>query len=491
MSHNTDFNKYLLVEYQNIAKAHFNTIAAISSFFRYYLLIASIPVTLVSALIALSEKENHLYVLSEIDPMLPWIFLIVSVVGFSVMLYIINLRMDVLLYARTVNAIRKHFYDSSTIDMADKLRTRVLPQSPSMPAYFEGSFFLPVVVSFAVLNTGYFILALHQLGASDFLGSLALELARANIVNLTRLKEIPILVWPSIFVAGVVIHIVAYWAYSRYREHQYLKSNILGVDIDGVLNRHRDHFCNLLKEIVGKTVDPNEITSIPVHENLTLDISRGDANLVFNDPRYWTEMPGLDGASEALRRLRGLLRLKVHVFSHRDWPVRDESEIAAGARMPRKELSEEWTTAASRELDSVTLLERHRLVSAIRSSLSKIRLRYGRGCLALRPIDAITKCWLSKNHIGYDQLTIERGSEYVSDPRGMHRNRFYISRKQRIRFFVEDETEKASKLAYICDVVFLLEQPYNCARYFADHLPDNVKRVKSWDEIYKIIRRLS
>jgi hypothetical protein len=72
-----------------------------------------------------------------------------------------------------------------------------------------------------------------------------------------------------------------------------------------------------------------------------------------------------------------------------------------------------------------------------------------------------------------------------------------------LRYFVEDDIEKAEKLAYICDVVFLVEHPYNtgfekqcescnyeCKREKID-LPNNVRTVKSWDEIYKRIRLLS
>jgi len=56
---------------------------------------------------------------------------------------------------------------------------------------------------------------------------------------------------------------------------------------------------------------------------------------------------------------------------------------------------------------------------------------------------------------------IEQGHEDVADPQGRFRNRFYVARKKGIRFFVEDDLEKAIKLAYICDVVFLLDHPYN------------------------------
>ena len=101
-----------------------------------------------------------------------------------------------------------------------------------------------------------------------------------------------------------------------------------------------------------------------------------------------------------------------------------------------------------------------------------------------RAIDIITKCWLQKKGIKYDTLTIERGSEDVSDPQGHFKNRFYISKKKKICFFVEDDFEKASKLAYICDVVFLIKQSYNQNK----KIPKNVIEVDSWKAIYDGIK---
>jgi hypothetical protein len=127
-------------------------------------------------------------------------------------------------------------------------------------------------------------------------------------------------------------------------------------------------------------------------------------------------------------------------------------------------------------------------------------LRYNLGRM---PVEQMTETWLVKNEIEYAKLTIERGNEDVADPQGHFRNRFNLARHRRIRYFVEDDIEKAIKLAYICDVVFLIEHPYNtgyenkcdncdhnCKREQFE-LPANIRRVRSWDDIYKSVRRLS
>jgi len=135
LNNNLDsFQKYLLAEYQNIAEAHFRTIAAISSFFQYYITIMALPIALMSVLASLSIKEEFLRVVSFLVPLLSIVSLVIAIIGFFVLAYIINLRMDAILYARTVNAIRRYFYNSVDIDITTKLKTRVLPLDPSLPS---------------------------------------------------------------------------------------------------------------------------------------------------------------------------------------------------------------------------------------------------------------------------------------------------------------------------------------------------------------------
>ena len=94
----------------------------------------------------------------------------------------------------------------------------------------------------------------------------------------------------------------------------------------------------------------------------------------------------------------------------------------------------------------------------------------------------------------------ERGNENIVYARGRYENRFNYARRKRIRFFVEDDWTKAIKLSYVCDVVFLIDHPYNQAvegdrSKHADasiigNLPANVVRVTSWLELKKILSQL-
>jgi uncharacterized HAD superfamily protein len=98
-------------------------------------------------------------------------------------------------------------------------------------------------------------------------------------------------------------------------------------------------------------------------------------------------------------------------------------------------------------------------------------------------------------------LMIEKGNVYTLDPSIRTRNRFIESAKHEIRIFVEDDLEKAKKLALICELVFLIKHPYNRREYQVGEerpddwhmrddpeLPNNVIPVNGWQEIYRYVR---
>jgi len=460
------FETYLLSEYSNIAQAHFKSIETISTFFRYYLLMMSIPISAVAILFQITPEKSEI-----IDIILKYHFPIsillfsISIVGLGVFCYITNLRLDTILYARVVNGIRKYFYDSADIDLNLKLRMRVLPQSPQLPPYFEKSFFLPVVLVFAVINTlylssGWYILFKYNQNLLDFL-----DIHNQFLSHIYVFSHFSIL--PLIF---VISHFIIYWWYTNHREIAYIKSNILGVDIDGVLNEHRQHFCSLLSNKTNKELDPNAITHIPVHENPNLEVDREDERQVFNDPKYWKDMPDVEGAAETLRKLRNIFQFKIYIFTYRPWPD-TQSEVFEHIII--------FLDECARSFKKVFFV----LFFKISHPITKLLLLFKE-----KPLKQITKEWLKRHEFKYDKLIFEKGNDYSSDPRGKFHNRFYMARKKKIRFFVEDDLEKAIKLSYICDIVFLFDQPYNQER---TGMPTNIIPVKSWDEIYKEMRIVS
>lgn len=394
------------------------------------------------------------------------LFLGISFIGMGMLLYIVNLRMDALLYARTVNAIRKYFYDNGVsakvIDFDRSLRTRVLPQSFGAPRFKEYSYFIPVVFSFGIFNSVYFALGL--------------------LISFTRITDITLSSFTSWMALLTIlffgVHFFSYQKLSSYREHSYLRSYTIGVDVDGVLNNHRSKFSELLRELTGKVLLPEEMTALPLHEMPNSVVKKADEEAVFNDIRYWAEMPELTEASESLRRLRDNLRIRIHIFTYRPWPTRNQR---TGAFLVK------WRDAALKEVREARKVPNLSLKQDLHNLFDLVRLGLPFESFWPNPLGVITRCWLLRKGVPFDHLLVERGYDDMFEPEARLRNRFNLASQNHFRFFVEDDLEKATKLAYICDVVFLLDMPYNQSK----SLPSNVLRVSSWDEIYKSIRKLS
>lgn len=480
----SNFKDFLLKEYSNIAQAHFTSIEAISKFFRYYLIIMSIPLSTIAIISKIGSNNKELLNISNQykSPVAILLFSI-SIIGLGILGYIINLRLDVVLYARVVNGIRKYFYDKYHEDINLKLRYRVLPQSPQLPPYLEKSYFFPVVGVFSVMNSLYFLLGYWYLST----------------------PIIFIRWWVIATLLFLIFHFLIYGWYAQHRKFAYLKSNILGIDIDGVLNRHREHFCKILEVKTGIQIEPDDIIVIPVHEWPTLQVTKDDEREVFNEPKYWVDMPVVKDAPNRIKSLKNIFKLKIYIFTYRPWPDRKEQDEQERDQEARNKKNQDYSDKKEIEklIEDVKCFNNNVTGWSPRLLLLKIGIALNIRKMIKRlkeePLKIITKHWLNEKGIIYDKFIFEKGNDYSSDPRGEFNNRFYIARKKKIRFFVEDDFEKAIKLSYICDIVFLISHPYNepsdklpeDINQLRENLPSNILRVKDWNEIYRYIRRLS
>lgn len=454
-----EFDAFQLEEYKNISQAHFKTIETISIFFRHYLLVMSIPIIGAGFFVQVREPTKYF---AQYYQIFASILIIIAAIGVCMLGYIIVLRMDGVLYARTVNGIRKYFYNKTNKDFESIIKTKVLPYATTRPPYYEPKFFGPVIACFSVINATYFSFGCTILGFNGVIRVISKELFTIT----------PIL---SFFIF-LLLQILLYIGFAYNREFSYLKSSIIGVDIDGVLNKHREKFCELLKKNTGKDLSPENITIIPVHENPKLSISREDEKLVFNDSEYWITLPKIKGAIETLNKIKNLFHLNVFIFTYRDWPQLKNEE---------NYIKNEWKESIRSYCNRLGLKNLIQRIEILDFCIFKKNI-----------IDKITRLWLFENgiefprsfksHNNYVKLIIEKGYEEITEPYQMFRNRFYESSKNNIKFFVEDDLRKAIKLSYICDFIFLLDHPYNQEK----SLPNNVFRVKSWDEIYRKIREL-
>jgi len=150
------FTTFLLQEYNNIAHAHFNLTNTITSFFKQYILIMTLPVTIITFIANYSAGSMDNFYQAQQFIMGFSIFLFI--VGFTIMLYIVNLRFDSILYARTVNGIRRYFYEKAKLTPLQESKYRVLPTKKDKPSLTTNIY--PMVIAFYFLNTGYPVFAM-------------------------------------------------------------------------------------------------------------------------------------------------------------------------------------------------------------------------------------------------------------------------------------------------------------------------------------------
>lgn len=473
-----DFKSFLLHEYDNMAQAHFKMVETISAFFKNYLTIISIPTALVFIVLNLPGlQSNPVEITSENALAFGFLFLGIAFIGILLLWHVANLRMDALLYARTINGIRKYYFDNDhETSLSEKLYIRVLPQSPFSPQYNELKYFGPVVGVFALIDTFYLMLALTSFGLTfGCFSSVHEGLGDYRVFGIA-------------FLFGLV-HLGGYIYLANYREHAYLRSNIIGVDIDGVLNKHRDHFSKMVGELCAIEINPQEILEIPVRNCESLGVSKHDEYKVFNNPDYWTKMPVDPDAGPILSNLRNLFNLKVSIFTARPWPILQDM-----GRNEELRIMNDWIEGTGYMFRSIKGAKGKIQYYAIKLDLIIFSwlLKHVPWCREftysfIDPIKLITTKWLDANSIPYDKLMIEKASEHVMDSRSVVRNRFQKARTKQYRYFVEDDYVKALKLSYICDVVFLINHPYNSRR----EIPSNVIRVNDWEELYERVKELA
>jgi len=229
-----------------------------------------------------------------------------------------------------------------------------------------------------------------------------------------------------------------------------MKEAIIGVDVDGVLNLHREQFSRLIEKICGKSISPESITKIPVSKCEGLSVDLADEESVFNDPEYWLSMPVEPTCAEALRKLQNHLSYQILVFTQRPWPKQ-----SSFGNKKRAELVRKWR--------------------GIHSQWQHLPIA----------IEKVTRRWLEGAGIPFDELFVDETPFGEKSP--ARKDRADVSRERRVRFFVEDSLRNATELADICERVFLLNHPYNQSPSDGEALPGNLVRVSSWDEILDAI----
>jgi hypothetical protein len=123
-------DSFVLEEYKNISKAHFELHNAFRQMFRFYLGIIAVPVTV----FAFAYKDASVSV-ESLPTVFVYILLLTGIIGLLMFLSVVNIRFDIIFYTRTVNGTRAYFLD--TAEGSGLKKYLMLPGNMRFPPYQE------------------------------------------------------------------------------------------------------------------------------------------------------------------------------------------------------------------------------------------------------------------------------------------------------------------------------------------------------------------
>lgn len=154
-------DEFMLKEYESIASAHFDSQAGLRQQFRFYLLIAAVPITVLG--LVLRDQPNQISSLSvfRLPYALGVVFFMVGFLGLLMLLSMIHTALDATLYARTVNGVRSYFVERGGIEL-DLGRYLKMPSQQNRPGYFHVRAFFWQVFLVGVVNSSYLAIGLQS-----------------------------------------------------------------------------------------------------------------------------------------------------------------------------------------------------------------------------------------------------------------------------------------------------------------------------------------
>jgi hypothetical protein len=178
----SESSDFMLKEYEIISSAFFDLSKQKTEMFRFYLILVTIPVTLIAAIIGLENQTLSFFALPDLVIL---VLLAVSVAGLLMTALIVDLRFEAIAYAKTVNLTRRFFVDNDKKYILGKYT--LLPDGDDYPKFNEqpwsiknrewkwkfgtGASFLEVLLM-ALLNVVYFGSAMVNLLAKiDYLST--------------------------------------------------------------------------------------------------------------------------------------------------------------------------------------------------------------------------------------------------------------------------------------------------------------------------------
>lgn len=124
-------DKYMLEEYKNISKAHFNLHNGLRQMFRFYLGVVAVPITIFAFI-----YKDATITFESVPSILTFTLCLIGTIGFLMFLSLINMRFDIIFYTRTVNGTRSYFVERTKV--LNPRYFMLLPDNMEFPSYKEG-----------------------------------------------------------------------------------------------------------------------------------------------------------------------------------------------------------------------------------------------------------------------------------------------------------------------------------------------------------------
>jgi TRAP-type uncharacterized transport system fused permease subunit len=201
----TPVDEFMLTEYGTIASAHFDLHGGLRQNFRFYLGLIAIPFTVFAV-----YKDPSIQIFN-LPTVLLLLIAVVPILGFLMFLAMINMRFDIILYTRAVNAVRDYFnMRAAELGVVNFKHYLKLPTDKNMPPYFEGisRSYTWIFAFVGLLNSAYLLIFFRNLTSRGFMSVCA----------------------PWILaIAFFLTHIASYWWFSSSRT----KKEIPGIPNEG------------------------------------------------------------------------------------------------------------------------------------------------------------------------------------------------------------------------------------------------------------------
>lgn len=123
---------FMVTEYDRISTAYFGLQNQVNDWFKSYLTVIGFPITVLVAILRLVPSEKEI-TFTSLPNILAGLLLIIALLGLFITISIISMRMEMIMYARTINLVRRYFVDNNE-KLVDYL---ALPKTDTKPGFYE------------------------------------------------------------------------------------------------------------------------------------------------------------------------------------------------------------------------------------------------------------------------------------------------------------------------------------------------------------------